>query len=208
MFDLIEFLAGIFKKESQNNSRNRARERLKLVLVSDRASLTPRMMDSLRGELIEVVSRYMTIDSTGIEMGVERKNGSMALAANIPIINVKREKSVKPKIKTPSREKPSEKKAGEDQGSGLSGLESLSSYKTKRKDDDLVGKKKSIQLELPGGKNLKDTKETSGRKKTAVPKQVSRRREDLSSRRRKSMRTGRRYRAKARGRNIRKRAHV
>jgi hypothetical protein len=49
-------------------------------------------MESLKEELIEVISRYMTIDTSSIEMGLERKNGSMALAANIPILDVKRTK--------------------------------------------------------------------------------------------------------------------
>jgi cell division topological specificity factor len=94
MFDIVEFITRIFKKESAEPSRMKARERLKLVLVSDRANISPHLMESLREELIEVISRYMTIDTTSMEMGLERKNGSMALAANIPILDVKRNKKV------------------------------------------------------------------------------------------------------------------
>jgi cell division topological specificity factor len=90
MFDIIEFITRVFKKEKMEDSRSKARERLKLVLVSDRASMSPQMMESLREELIQVISRYMTIDISSMEIGLERNEGSVALAANIPILNVKR----------------------------------------------------------------------------------------------------------------------
>lgn len=90
MFDIVEFITRIFKKDSADSSRVKARERLKLVLVSDRASISPHLMESLKEELIQVISRYMKIDTSHIEMGLERKNGSMALAANIPILDVVR----------------------------------------------------------------------------------------------------------------------
>jgi len=90
MFDIIEFLTKIFKKEKAEESGPLARERLKLVLVTDRASITPNLLESLKEELIELISRYMTIDTEAMEIGFERKQGSVALAANIPIIQMKR----------------------------------------------------------------------------------------------------------------------
>jgi cell division topological specificity factor len=90
MFDIIEFITQIFKKDKVEDTRYKAKERLKLVLVTDRASISPQMMDNLKEELIQVISRYMTIDISSMEIGLERKDGSVALAANIPIVDVKR----------------------------------------------------------------------------------------------------------------------
>lgn len=91
MFDIMEFLNRIFKKNGNNGgSGEEAKERLKLVLISDRATVAPHVMESLKEELIQVISRYMTIDTSMMEMGLERKGKEVALAANIPVIGMKR----------------------------------------------------------------------------------------------------------------------
>lgn len=91
MFDIVEFISRLFKKENAG-TQNDAKERLRLVLISDRANVSPHIMESLREELIEVISRYMTIDTGSMEMGLERNGKTMALAANIPVVSLKRNK--------------------------------------------------------------------------------------------------------------------
>lgn len=93
MFDIIEFITRIFKKEKEDGSQKDAKERLRLVLISDRASVSPHLMESLREELVEVISRYMTIDSNQMVMGLERQGKSMALAATIPVVSIRRKNS-------------------------------------------------------------------------------------------------------------------
>lgn len=90
MFDIMEFINRIFKKNGNNGTGEEAKERLKLVLISDRATVAPHVMESLKEELIQVISRYMTIDTSMMEMGLERKGKEVALAANIPVIGMKR----------------------------------------------------------------------------------------------------------------------
>lgn len=89
MFDLFSFLNRMFGG-SREDTRSAARDRLRLVLVSDRATVAPHLMESLRNELIEVISRYMEIDTRTMQMGLERHEGAMALAANIPVRSVHR----------------------------------------------------------------------------------------------------------------------
>lgn len=74
-----------------DESANRAKERLRIVLIQDQASISSELLEVLRHEMIGVVSRYLEIDSTQLEMGLERKNGTIALAANIPIIRIRKE---------------------------------------------------------------------------------------------------------------------
>lgn len=82
----FEFLNKIFKR---GESRSSAKERLQLVLIHDRASITPKVMESLKEDLISVISRYLEIDVSELEIGLEQKEGSIALAANIPIKKVR-----------------------------------------------------------------------------------------------------------------------
>ena len=50
----------LFKKKSSGNV---AKDRLKLVLVSDRANCSSEMMEMMKRDIIEVISRYMDIDA-------------------------------------------------------------------------------------------------------------------------------------------------
>ena len=121
MFDIVEFITNLFKPTGKKDSGQRAKERLKLVLISDRATVSPHVMQSLREELIEVISRYMTVDTGSVEMGLQRKGNAMALAANIPVIEVKRGKCKKSsevseekrRIKTTKKTETSNKKDSE-----------------------------------------------------------------------------------------------
>lgn len=85
---MLEFLGRLFGKEEASGKQ--AKERLRLVLVHDRASLSPNLLEMLRVDLIEVISRYMEIDEPGLEVNLEHEQDAMALVANIPIRRVKR----------------------------------------------------------------------------------------------------------------------
>ena len=55
--DLIDKLLG-----RQPASADTARQRLQLVLAHDRSDLNPELLDQMRREILEVVSRYVEID--------------------------------------------------------------------------------------------------------------------------------------------------
>lgn len=84
---MLEFLQRILGKSF--SSKKIAKERLRLVLLHDRTSLTPEILDSLKGDLIEVISRYMVIDQENLEVNLSTEEESVALVANIPILKVK-----------------------------------------------------------------------------------------------------------------------
>lgn len=82
-------LSDIFKKKSSSDV---AKDRLKLVLVSDRATCSPEIMQKIRSDIIEVLSKYAEIDMDGIDINItnvdtETNDGKTvpALYANIPI---------------------------------------------------------------------------------------------------------------------------
>lgn len=85
-------LMDLFRKK---NSGDVAKDRLKLLLVSDRANCSPEIMELIKNDIIQVISKYMDIDVEGLDIQLtetdsEADNGSVpALFANIPIKDMK-----------------------------------------------------------------------------------------------------------------------
>ena len=73
----------------QPTTREVAKNRLQLVLVQDRVNLPPGKMDRLKDELIQVISKYVEIDQTGIEISITGNGRQHRLTANIPVIGAR-----------------------------------------------------------------------------------------------------------------------
>jgi cell division topological specificity factor len=73
------------------SSKNVAKERLRLVLVHDRASISPYMLNKLKEDLIKVISNYMEIDESTLEVNLNQDDKEVALVANIPVLKMKRD---------------------------------------------------------------------------------------------------------------------
>lgn len=86
---MLDFLLRVFGKDT-NSSKNVAKERLRLVLVHDRADVSPQLLESLKEDLIKVISNYMEIDETALEVNLDTSDNTVALVANIPVIRMKR----------------------------------------------------------------------------------------------------------------------
>lgn len=84
---LLDFLSRFFSKE---NSKDVARERLRLVLVHDRASVTPEFINQMKEDLIKVIREYLDIDEEALQVSLENEDDSIALVANIPVRGMRR----------------------------------------------------------------------------------------------------------------------
>lgn len=85
---MLDFLWRLFRPSPA--SKDIAKERLRLVLVHDRANVSPELLKLLKNDLIQVISRYMEIDEKGLEVTLETTNDMVALVASIPVRRVKR----------------------------------------------------------------------------------------------------------------------
>mgnify|MGYP000577928169 CR=1 FL=1 len=88
-------LLDLLRLGKSKTSKDVAKERLKLVLVHDRANVSPQFLEMVKGEIIKVISNYMDIDEGALDIQLtktrsEEGEGNVpALVANIPIRNVK-----------------------------------------------------------------------------------------------------------------------
>jgi len=87
---LLELLQRLFGKEEADKSKNVAKERLRLVLVQDRCSISPHILESLKEDMIGVISKYLEIDEKGLEVNFSNEDNCLALVASIPILRMKR----------------------------------------------------------------------------------------------------------------------
>ena len=83
MIEMLKRLLG-----QKERSGDIARRRLQLVIINDRANVSPEIMDSMRAEIIQVISKYMYIDTREMEFSLENENDTMALVVNIPVVSV------------------------------------------------------------------------------------------------------------------------
>ncbi|NLM28273.1 MAG: cell division topological specificity factor MinE [Clostridiaceae bacterium] len=89
---LQQLLSKLGRKRS---SKDVAKERLKLVLIHDRANVSPQFLEMVKGEIIKVIRNYMEIDEEALDIQLtktasEEGDGVVpALIANIPIKSVK-----------------------------------------------------------------------------------------------------------------------
>ncbi len=89
-----ELLTKFFPREERRGMAHGtgeiAKERLRLVLVQDRGNSIPdEVLLRLREELIDVISRYMVIDESQLDVGFNKSENEIALVASIPVVRIK-----------------------------------------------------------------------------------------------------------------------
>ncbi len=85
---MLDFLKTLFNPPPPPSSTT-AKERLRLVLLSDHLSLSPETLAALKADLLAVISRYVEIDSSHADVTFEHRENDVAVLASIPITGVR-----------------------------------------------------------------------------------------------------------------------
>ena len=110
--DLFNKVFGFFRQaEKEENAKDTAVNRLRVVLMQDRTNLTPELLEKMRGELIELLSKYVEMDKDALELNFEQEGNQMALMLSIPVLRAKDEDEIE--AETESSEEESSEQAGE-----------------------------------------------------------------------------------------------
>ncbi len=81
----------IFKRKS---SKEIAKDRLKILLISDRVNCSAETLEMIKHDIAKVISKYMKIDANSMEIQIsktgsrEKGNLNPVLNANIPILDM------------------------------------------------------------------------------------------------------------------------
>lgn len=99
---VVEFFTKVDEREE---TKDVARNRLKLVLMQDRTNLNPRLLERLRGEMIQLLSKYVVMDKELLELNFTPEDDQLALMLSIPVIRAKDEDEIEEAIKAEDAEK-------------------------------------------------------------------------------------------------------
>ena len=96
--DLYNTVARFFRQSDEpvigEASKAVAANRLKLVLMQDRTNLTPKVLEQMRGEMIDLLSKYLEMDKDMLELNFEQEGDQVALMLSIPVIRAKDEDEI------------------------------------------------------------------------------------------------------------------
>ena len=106
--DIYNTVAKFFRPQEEplegEASKSVATNRLKLVLMQDRTNLTPKVLEQMRGELIDLLSKYVEMDKELLELNFEQEGDQVALMLSIPVIRAKDEEEIEAALKQESEE--------------------------------------------------------------------------------------------------------
>ena len=97
--NLYNKVLGFFRQTDAEQQVESAKEtacnRLKVVLMQDRTNLTPELMERMRKEMIELLSKYVEMDKEALELELANDGDQVALMLSIPVIRAKDEDEIK-----------------------------------------------------------------------------------------------------------------
>lgn len=94
--NLYNKVLGFFRQteKEEESAKDVACNRLRVVLMQDRTNLTPELMERMRKELVELLSKYVEMDKDALELNLEQDGDQVALMLSIPVIRAKDEDEI------------------------------------------------------------------------------------------------------------------
>lgn len=114
--DLCNRVLSLFRQTEtkEENAKSVACNRLRVVLMQDRTNLTPELLQRMRRELVELLSKYVEMDKDALELNFDQEGDQMALMLSIPVIRAKDEEEIEKAL----AQEDSEKDADDDSDDG------------------------------------------------------------------------------------------
>ena len=89
MSGLFDFL----RRRREPSSREVAKQRLQLVLVHDRSNVSPGLLETLKDEIVAVISQHLEIDRANVQVTFTQSRTESKLVADIPLLDGKRRRA-------------------------------------------------------------------------------------------------------------------
>ncbi len=74
-----------------------AKDRLKILLITDRVNCSPEIVELIKRDITKVISKYVKIDTENMEVQITAKKGNSrsskapVLYANVPILDLQKQ---------------------------------------------------------------------------------------------------------------------
>lgn len=99
MLPLFERLLG----KRDDSAKTIAKDRLRAIILLDRADIPAPILEAMRKDIFAVMSRYVEINESELDVNLEKEDDMVALVANIPIRRLKLQKDKKEALPPPRR---------------------------------------------------------------------------------------------------------
>ncbi len=83
------FFDRLLGRTPETGSKNLAKERLQVVLTSDRTNITPALLQMLKDEIVLGISKHVVIDQDAMEVTVTQGRQYHRIVADIPVIRMR-----------------------------------------------------------------------------------------------------------------------
>lgn len=132
---------GFFRQtEKEENAKDIACNRLRVVLMQDRTNLTPELMERMRKELVDLLSRYVEMDKEALELNLEQDGDQMALMLSIPVLRAKDEEEIEAELAKADTEKSEADETSDDENEKEEEIEA---------EDENVDEDEAVEEESP-----------------------------------------------------------
>lgn len=101
-------------QNDEESTKETATNRLRFVLMHDRTNLSPDVMEKMRDELLEVISKYVVLDAEALDLNLASEGDAIALLASIPIVRAKTQEEREEAIRELEAKRQEEAKALEE----------------------------------------------------------------------------------------------
>ena len=163
--DIYNTVAKFFRPQEEQGdaSKSVATNRLKLVLMQDRTNLTPKILEQMRGELIDLLSRYVELDKELLELNFEHEGDQVALMLSIPVIRAKDEEEIEAALKAEAEKLEQKLEQMEENSEGeISTIEDVCEEEQDEiKEEEITESSRSQTVSAPEGMEQEKAKEDS-----------------------------------------------